>query len=395
MTRHTAEHHASPPGRAALRAALLISVFSMAAFLALPMFIAAVAAHYQLDDAAIGWLGSAVGTGTAISSAGMLFLVRRVAWIRLGQGAFLLLLGGMVASLLAPSWPLFVLCQCVAAIGGGAAYSLALTVLSDAPEADRWFGYSVAAQVAFQVAAMLAGPTLVAAGGLPAVIGAFAVVYLAGLLLASRLPVEGRRAPVAVTASPRGALPATLLALLGCFLFFFNVGVVWTYLAPLAQAAAFDADAIGNGLAIGVAFGVPGALLAAWCGDRYSRIAMIGLGAAATVLALWLLRGTPTFSAFVVAAAIYNLAWNFSLAFQYAAVNAVDASGRAVAVAPAFHGAGAAVGPAAGALLVDSHGLAVVLLIGAAAVVLSALLFAAGARLHAPHITVPAQEGSA
>jgi predicted MFS family arabinose efflux permease len=185
------------------------------------------------------------------------------------------------------------------------------------------------------------------------------------------------------------------LALLGCFLFFFNVGVVWTYLAPLAQAAAFDADAIGNGLAIGVAFGVPGALLAAWCGDRYSRIAMIGLGAAATVLALWLLRGTPTFAAFVVAAAIYNLAWNFSLSFQYAAVNAIDESGRAVAVAPAFHGAGAAVGPAAGALLVDSHGLAVVLLIGAAAVVLSALLFAAGARLHAPHITVPAQEGSA
>jgi MFS family permease len=391
------EPHRSSPGAAALRAAVLISVFSMAAFLALPMFIAAVAAHYQLDEAAIGWLGSGVGAGTALSSAVMLFLVRRVHWVRLGCGAFLMLLGGMAASVLVPSWPLFVLCQCIAAIGGGAAYSLALTVLSDAPQADRWFGYSVAAQVAFQVAAMLVGPGLIAAGGLHAVIAAFMAVYLAGLLLAVRLPAGGCRVPTAWTPAPPGvrALPAILLALLGCLLFFFNVGVVWTYLEPLAKAAGFGAEAIGNGLAIGVAFGVPGALLAAWCGDRHGRIAMVGLGAAATVLALWLLRGTPSFTAFVVAAAVYNLAWNFSLSFQYAAVNAVDDSGRAVAVAPAFHGAGAAVGPAAGALLVGVHGLTVVLVIGAAAVVVSALLFAAGARLHAPRGTMPAQEGSA
>ena len=38
------------------------------------------------------------------------------------------------------------------------------------------------------------------------------------------------------------------------------------------------------------------------------------------------------------------------MAYQYAAVNAVDTTGYALALAPAFHGAGAAVGSAIAAL---------------------------------------------
>ena len=50
-------------------------------------------------------------------------------------------------------------------------------------------------------------------------------------------------------------------------------------------------------------------------------------------------------AAYVTALVIYNFAWNFSLTFQYSAVNAVDGTGRGVAARPAFHGLGAAIGP--------------------------------------------------
>ncbi|MEM8661633.1 MAG: hypothetical protein AAGF35_12175, partial [Pseudomonadota bacterium] len=166
-----------------------------------------------------------------------------------------------------------------------------------------------------------------------------------------------------------------LLALAAGFFLFFNVGAVWTYVERMGALAQWETQDIGTGLAVGVAFGIPGALLASWFGNRMGRVLPLTIGATGTIVALFVLGTEFTIISFTLAMALYNFVWNFSLAFQYAAVNAVDDSGRAVAAAPAFHGVGAAVGPATVALFVTETDLQVVNIMAAIATVLSLLLF--------------------
>lgn len=361
----------------AVVAGVCLSVIAVAAFLVLPIMVGAVVGSLGLTEEQVGFLASGVMAGSALSAVFTIFWIRRVDWRLAGYIALSLLLTGHLGALLAEDALLFTLCQFLASLGGGAVYSLALTSLSDNRHPDRCFGYSIAAQVSFQVAGMLMLPALVQNVGISALLLVFAGLAAAGLLLMPWLP----RAGANVTRQPVGdsvLRPRVLAALGGCFFFFFNVGVVWTYIERIGAAAGFDAGTIGNSLAIGVAFGIPGALAASWCGNRVGRLLPLAFGAALVIAALLLLLGESLGrNGYVLSLVLYNFAWNFSLAFQYAAVNAADESGRSVALAPAFHGAGGAVGPAAAAMVVSAGNFSYVSILAGIATLVSLALFAA------------------
>ena len=357
-----------------------LSVVAVAAFLVLPVVVGAAVGSLGLNEQQVGFVASGIMAGSALSSIFTIFWIRRVDWRRAGCVALGLLLAGHMGAMFTDTAMLFALCQFTASLGGGAAYSLALTSLSDHRHPDRCFGYSIAAQVSFQVIGMLALPELVSYWGMTGLLAVFSAMALAGLLLLGLLPRSG--ADVVHQPIGRSLLrPRVLAALFGCFFFFFNVGVVWTYIERIGAAAGFDAGTIGNSLAIGVAFGIPGALAASWCGNRLGRLLPLAIGAALVVAALALLldEGLAT-NSYILALVLYNFAWNFSLAFQYAAVNAADETGRSVALAPAFHGAGGAVGPAVAALLVTTDGLTAVSLLAGLATLLSLVLFVLATR---------------
>lgn len=356
-------------------AAICISVVAVASFLVLPVFVGAAAADIGLTEREVGFLASAIMTGSALSSILAVTWIRRVNWVVAGRGSLVLLLAAHGASLLVDDFHWFVLCQCLAGLGGGAAYSLALTALSDSEHPDRFFGLSVAAQVSFQVIGMLFFPYIVALYGLDGMLVVFVCMTFGALVLLHWFPGSGTDTSH-VSIGSALLKPRVLAALTGCLFFFFNVGALWTYIERMAVAAGFTPEFIGNGLALGVALGVPGALLASWCGDRFGRVGPLALGAAGTMIALYLLRTGMSSNDYLLGIALYNLCWNFSLAFQYAAVNAVDSSGRSVAAAPAFHGAGGALGPGIAALFVSTGSFAAVNLLSGAAVALSFVLFA-------------------
>ncbi len=361
---------------ASVAAAVCMSFIAVASFLVLPIFVGAVAGEMGLTEQQVGFLASGIMSGSALSSILAIFWIRRVDWRKAGYLSFGLLFGAHLASLFVDEFIPFMCCQFLAGLGGGAAYSLVLTALSDNRHPDRCFGYSIAAQVSFQVVGMLALPRLIEGQGLNGLLGVLVALDICALVLLRYLPRGGlqtSREPI------RLALfhPRVLAALAGCFFFFFNVGAVWTYVERMGLAAQFDANLIGNSLAVGVAFGIPGALLASWCGERFGRVGPLTLGAAGTVLALVLLADGMSSSDYVIALALYNFVWNFSLAFQYAAVNAADESGRSVAAAPAFHAAGGAVGPGVAALFLTGSSFQAVNILAAAAVSLSLLLFVA------------------
>jgi MFS family permease len=362
-----ATHVHGPP---TVAAAVALSVIGSAAFLILPQLIEAAVADLHFSDQQVGFLSSLLMLGSTVSAVAATFWVRRLSWRRAALTAAVGLLGTNLTSLVYhAAWP-FMLLQCLSGFFGGSLYSLSLTVLSDSRHADRHFGFAVAAQVAFQVVGLLIGPALLRAAGMNAFLTAFLLLNVLAAALVPLLPVGGSRGKTSGGAAPLWTAP-TLLALAGCFLFFFNVGSYWTYIELIGTRAGLATQVIANGLAVGVAFGIAGALLASWLGDRRGRLLPIGVGAALTVGAVVPLLAHFGVVIFVGSAIVYNFVWNLSLAFQYSTVNAVDRSGRGVAAAPAFHAAGAAAGPAVAAFLIAPGNFRPVIFLVAASVLLS------------------------
>lgn len=355
-------------------AACIMCVAGAAGFLVMPVLITAVVGQFSLSEEQAGFFASAVMAGSALSSLLAIFWVRKFDWRLSGIATGCCLLLGHAAALSATDASTFMMAQVIAAFGGGSMYSLALTVLSDGSNPERGFGVSIASQVAFQVAGMMLLPEVIAESGLSTVIQLFLALTVAAALLVLVLPRSGL--PVSDNHSLHAVFsPVSLFALLGCLFFFFNVGAFWSYIELLAVDRGLSAESIGTGLAVGVSFGLPGALLASYLGERFGIVLPLAFGAAGTVISAVMLTVDFAGVEFLIALAIYNVVWNFSLTYQYAAVAKVDTTGSSVAVAPAFHGVGAAIGPSvAGMLFADLGYTAVTLLAGLAAVI-SLLMF--------------------
>ena len=376
-------HRKAAPDTRTMLAALTLTVVGASAFLVMPVLLGAAVADLGLTDAEVGYLGSAGLAGSAVAAVFAALLVRNVSWRHIAGWSLLCQAGGLLAAAGAADFTAALLPILLASAGGGAVYSLALTVLSDHSQAARFFGYSVTAQVAFQVAGLSALAWFTVPGGFASAAWILAGMAILSLLLVPVLPHAGAHDPQ----TPKLGLSTTfkqgaaLLALLGCALFFVNIGAVWAYIERLGSNAGFSPATLGGAMAASVAFGMAGSMSAAWQGRRFGFAVPIAAAAAATVAALVLLSPGMSLAMFVAAFGLYNFAWNYSLAYQYATVSHADRSGRLVAAAPALHAVGGAMGPLLIATLMDGNGLQLVNWLAAIAVVLSAAALLPAARL--------------
>ncbi|MEZ5501082.1 MAG: hypothetical protein R3E77_16820 [Steroidobacteraceae bacterium] len=368
-----------PQSASAAIAAVVVSVVAVAGFLLLPMLVAAATSSLRLTAGQIGVMSASLMLGSTLASALAVFWVRRFEW----RIASLVLLAGLSAScaLAAVSHQFtgFLLALAAAGLFGGSAYSLALTMLSDRRDPARWFGISVAAQVGFQVVGLWLGPAVIAAAGSPGLMGLFAALALAAIATVRYLPRRSETSAEVLSATSSSLL-ARGAVLLGCLLFFFNVGCYWTYVEVIGTSWGIAPQTLGTVLAIGVSAGILGAACAAKFGERHGLRAPLLIGAILTVVAALALRQPTGVWLFCAGVACYNFAWNYSLSYQYTAVNRIDPGGRSVAFAPAFHGAGGAIGAAVAAAGVDALGLQAVPWLTSVAAILSLGLFAVALR---------------
>ena len=360
--------------RRSVVAAIILSVVGVSAFLILPVLVGAAAIDLVLSERQMGLLAAGLMTGSAVSALLAVFWVRRIDWQKGAYGALLLLSAGLFIAILADGFVPATAALFLASLGGGATYSLALTVLSDNINSDRVFGYSITAQVAFQVIGLLLLPSVVEARGLDALLAVLCLLATASLLFVRWIPRSGK-VQVASRIQDVIGQPRVLLAQLGCLMFFFNVGCFWTYIERMGVAEGFTAATIGVSLAAGVSVGMIGSLSAAWLGDRFGRVRALTIAAVGTVVALAMLTRGMSITIFIIGVAIYNFMWNFSLTYQYAIVAAGDETGRSVAVTPAFHALGGAIGPSIAAMYVSSSSFFAVNVLAAIGAMISLILF--------------------
>lgn len=357
----------------AISAAVVLSVVGVSGFLILPVLLDTIAKHFGFSESEVGYYAALTGAMAAVASLAAVVWVRRVNWRSAALVSLLLMGLGTGLATVADSFVTLTLAMMVTALGGGAAYSLALTILSDDPRAEQVFGYSVAAQVTFQVAGLLIFPWLSRNFGFTGVLYSLIILILLALLASRLLPERGldkedKKISHAIFS------PAPLLALLGCFFFFVNVGGYWSYIGLMGTDAGLSEETVSNLLALGVSVGVLGALLASWSGERFGIVTPLVFCALGTIVSILVLSGGFSSSQFLASTATYNLVWNLSLTFQYAVVARVDNTGSSVAAAPSFHAAGGAAGPGIAAVLFPTLGFLTVHLLVAVSVTASLVL---------------------
>jgi predicted MFS family arabinose efflux permease len=374
---------APPRERPAVAAAigLALVVLGASMFNILPLLTAGAADKLGFSARQAGLMSSVL---TAASGASALLAgawVRSLRWPRAAAVA----LGGMAAASLGAMlahgyWP-FVLLQGLAAFCGSAAFSLGMTILSDGRESARGFGIAISAQAAYQIAALWAGPALLRLSGLNGVLLLLAVPAGLGIALTPLLPRTGRavRGERATTGLLR---PATLLAFIGFTAFFVGAGAYWTYLELMGQALGMTAREVANWTAVAVAAGIPGGLLASVQGARLGTLRPLALAAGLILISALLLTGSYGATAFGIAGALYYFAWCYCLAYQFALVNAVDKTGRAIAITGACAFFGSAGGAALAALFVTPHDYLAVVWIVTVGICVSTVMFAAAAVVH-------------
>jgi len=362
-------------------AALALNFIGPSTFLVLPALVEGTVHTLAFSDRQVGLMSSVLSCGTLVSALSSGAWVRRVSWTRVALFALIGLVASDSLALVFHSLPVFLVLQGLVGFFGGCLGCLAMTILSDSRDPARSFGLAMAVQVTYQFAGILAGPKLLAWAGVNGVLAMLAVLAGLALPLVPLLPSRGREV-ISTGVAAALARPATLLALSGCMMFFVNVGAYWTYVEIIGRDHALSVEFIANAIAGGVFAGIPGGLVAMLFGDRLGRIWPLAIAALLTAVSVLLLRGSPGAAVFVVSSVLYNFAWNYSLPYQLAAVNSVDASGRAVAIAGAFYMGGASSGAAVAGLLVGPHDYGAVIWLVTVTVLLSTTLFAVSTVAH-------------
>ncbi len=356
--------------------AIGLSVVGVAAFSVLPLTVGALAELPGLNEARAGYVASADLFGFAAMALAAVFWVGRIKARQAAAAGLTLAVAGNLLCLGAPDFAFLLGARLLAGAGAGTVYAVALSTLTRAPRVDRAFGLMVAAQISFQVIALLVLSRLVAVWGTDAIFLALAGVASLAWLGITQLPGLPGGSPDRSAFRPRTR--GAWFGLGAVALFSLNIAAVWAYVELIGLGAGLTAPYVATVLAASLALSVLGALGAAWLGDRHGRRAPFILAVAVQLLALSLLIEHAGAAAFAFGAVLYSLVWAFAVPFLYTTVASHDTDGRLIVLAPAAQAFGASVGPMLAALTLSSgsfifvNGLAATALLGALVCVLVA-----------------------
>jgi len=181
----------------------------------------------------------------------------------------------------------------------------------------------------------------------------------------------------ATTAS--GTRPSAVKFVLGLaavVLFYIALSGVWTFMEAIGTGAGNSAGGVAVVLSIATLAGIASALVATVLGDSPQRRLFLLGGYVAMAVSVALLFGNPALLRFAVAAVIFKFAWTFILPYLLSALADLSAGGHVMNTTNLMIGAGFAIGPLVGGVLIEAAGGGFVGMLGlsVAGVLLSMLL---------------------
>jgi len=370
--------HGQRDSRGALAAGALLFSIGPAALMVMPMIVGVYVDELGFSGRQAGLLASVDATGMFVASLLGMVWVRTLNW----RLAAMLGLGGAVAGNLlaagAHEFTLMLACRALASLGAGTAFAAATASLAEQSKPETAFGIGLAVETLLTMVVMALSAGIIEWQGIAGIFRMLALLAFVVALPVGWLPARSAKtAPVGQPPpSPDPATVAPVAAgLIGTMLFYAGVLGFWVYLERIGQAAGHSNHLIGTILAWSLAAGVLGGIGPAWLHGR-GGIARPNLLAILLLMATVLAAvGKVTLPVFALSAIVFGALWVFATAYQAALIATLDRNGRYAVLIPAAQGAGAMIGPAAAALLIQGDEYVAVNLIAAAFLAVSLLLF--------------------
>lgn len=367
--------------RSSIAATSIISAAGAAIFLILPILLGGAAEHLQLDEEQAGLIASSYFVGFLLVCLSAVFWIRRFDWQYVSGIGFLLLSGGLAAAAFVDQYNMLLALMALSGIGAGILFGLAVCVLSDTDDPDRYFGIKLLAEQVVGAALLFLLPMFVTVQwGFPGLMRTVAIVLGVLGLATFWLPKRGTRGVASVSSSDRSATKATVwpvwAALIALMIYFAGLSGLWAFVERIATQQGIDAVTIGKALSFGLVGGGLGAFAAALLGDRFGRLfpLVLSTGLLATVIFVY----SSAFDAllFAVATFVFSGVWNYGLAYQMGIVVSLDKRGNLSVLISSFLSLGAIVGPALAGMLIGEQGYVGLYLFTAIAILFGLAVFA-------------------
>ncbi len=371
---------------------LLVASVTEAMFLVLPSFVGALSDVLRLSPSRIGLLGSADLAGIAVATATGPWWLRQVTWRR--TVAWALGIFGIANSVcfgVSDFWLLLSL-RTMAGMAAGTAYVVALAGIVETRHATRNSGLLVCTQVVFAAAGLYALDAVRIEWRLDAVYAYILVWTIPTFLYCWKYFPEDHGDRAVTGAIHWGQIgTAGAAAVAGTCIYFLMIGGVWGYIEGVAREAGLTLAQTGITLSLGLVISIIGPIIAAWLGLRLGRAIPLVATALTQLISLYLLLHLTAFRAVVLAFfiinAIFNIVWNYVIAYFITIFAEIDQSGRFIALYGMASHLSLALGPFAGALMIDNGHYAPLLWFGIAAVAASFASFLLAVQLNQAHRT--------
>lgn len=345
----------------------------------LPLFVAGMVADLNLGEREVGWLASADMAGSALAAMCIIGFVGRVPWRPFACAAIALVIVGNLAAIRAAGFEALLFARVVSGIGGGLILSIVFVGLCRSTNPDRYFGLYTFSQLGLQALFLSFVPSLLSAHGVDALYLLFAAISAGCLLLVvvfpkSVPPALGVGARIADTRGSR-PLPGAVIALAAQGIYFLAPAAAWAYFERIGQTFGLTLDTIGQALGVAAVVGITGAASVVVLGTRFSRMTSMTFGTALSVATVALLMGGSGFAAFLVAAAVFNFAWNFTFPYQMGTLATLDDSDAVPILSLLVQLIGLALGPLTASFLNPEGGYQIILIACMGCYVASLVLF--------------------
>lgn len=367
-----------------LLATTLLGAAAVGVFLYMPIVAGALTGEYKFTPQRVGEFSSlqlvAISAGCFLN----VYLSRRCSVRVIGAVTLAVLLLMDLASPHIRDYSLFLVSRVLAGFAGGVAVSLTTGLLARSSRAELGFGFFLTLQITLKIVGLWYLPKVVQALGLQGLFGYMAGIDALALLgvltmLPGRLLYE--KATVGILPRARNGARDWLLCgvlLVGIFAFFNAVGGFWTYVALIGSQAGLSAQTVGSALSLATFGGLAGAIVPVLLQNKAGHVVPAVFASAMLLFSLYLLMVSGAFATYALAAGGFCFGWYMLSPYQLAVLAALDRDGRPSVASAALTGLGLGTGPAIVSEFANS-GLSAAYVVGAAGVLLSALLTIVGA----------------